>query len=428
MRRGPDERVFAVPFPLLPQGHSMTFPRVTAILLVLCACTGGESRPRSVAGGGPVLPDTQTVDGVLVMRHGADAFARAPQWRVADTAEVVFDGGEDPSFDLTNVGTMAVLPGGQGIAARGGGDVALMLFAADGSPSRLLARAGSGPGELRGPTDPLVDGDSVMVLDWISSRLHWFAADSGHLAEMPRTMFSRGPCFPPVGILADDRLVVADRCFAPGEPPSGGAASTSAVIVSTLTGASPDTVLRLPGYDLVSVPGGTSLRRFGQQLHVAVWRGQIVAATGRSGYAVALHAPDGRLVGRIVVQGAARAVTAAMRDAKIAKELAWVESAGPMVRDKEAARRSVLELPTADSLPPFGSLIVGSDSLLWVVDYLVPTDSAWHATGFAHDGAIVGRVLGTADGRPVGFSSERVLLRTTDDDGVVRFEVRRIVK
>jgi hypothetical protein len=65
-----------------------------AVALV-SACGGAPENGGSLdlAGGGPVLPDTQTIDGVLVMRHGADAFDRAPGWTLDTAPVVVIDGG-----------------------------------------------------------------------------------------------------------------------------------------------------------------------------------------------------------------------------------------------------------------------------------------------------------------------------------------------
>ncbi len=64
-----------------------------------------------------------------------------------------------------------------------------------------------------------------------------------------------------------------------------------------------------------------------------------------------------------------------------------------------------------------------------MVDYQAETDTTWSATAFRPDGAIVGRLTaGMKGARPVWFGKDRVLLRTVDEDGVVRFGVYRVKK
>jgi hypothetical protein len=44
-------------------------------------------------------------------------------------------------------------------------------------------------------------------------------------------------------------------------------------------------------------------------------------------------------------------------------------------------------------------------------------------TGFRQDGATIGRLQGAGKGQPVAFSNDRVVVRTTDADGVVALMV-----
>jgi hypothetical protein len=68
----------------------MRHPLPVAFLL-LAACSDPAPQGSTT---GVLLPDTQTVAGVLEMRHPADAFERAPQWHLDTVPMVVFDGGE----------------------------------------------------------------------------------------------------------------------------------------------------------------------------------------------------------------------------------------------------------------------------------------------------------------------------------------------
>ena len=166
--------------------------------LLVAAC-GGPSETglsRDVAEQGePLLPDTATIDDVFTMRHGADAFVRAPQFVVADSAEVVFDGGDDPDFDLT-ASSMLPLPDGRAVAI-GRRPARLMVFAADGRPDRIIARSGDGPGDVVAPFLPtVVHGDTVMLFD--GPLIEWYTPD-GFARSIPAAIDSttqRSPSVP----------------------------------------------------------------------------------------------------------------------------------------------------------------------------------------------------------------------------------------
>src|SRR5690606_4182603 len=130
------------------------------------ACGGDAAPPAPVAtfdDAGAILPDTATVDGVLELRHGADAFARAPVWAIDSTPLVTIDGGEQ--FDLTYVIRVHPHPSGAFLAIRRVNIAELMLFDSTGAPARLLARPGEGPGELVNPGEPMLLGDTIVVAD-----------------------------------------------------------------------------------------------------------------------------------------------------------------------------------------------------------------------------------------------------------------------
>ena len=76
---------------------------------------GDTSRFSALAAGTAIL--TATVDGVLVMRHGADAFARAPQWSIDPEPQLIIDGGEE--HDLSTVyNEVTLLPDGRAVVLR----------------------------------------------------------------------------------------------------------------------------------------------------------------------------------------------------------------------------------------------------------------------------------------------------------------------
>ncbi len=83
---------------------------------MLVGCAGSPDQGASAArtgNGQPVLPDTQTIDGVLVMRHDSTAFARAPRWVLDPKPLVVIGGTATPNLDLSDVWRVAVLSDGR---------------------------------------------------------------------------------------------------------------------------------------------------------------------------------------------------------------------------------------------------------------------------------------------------------------------------
>ncbi len=117
-----------------------------------------------------------------------------------------------------------------------------------------------------------------------------------------------------------------------------------------------------------------------------------------------------------------------MRERAIEQELATLRGPGSeRMIDARESERLVREQPFADSLPPYNDLFTTADRTLWVVDAIVPDDTAWTATAFRLNGAMVGRLRVSGSGMALAFDNDRVVVRTTDNDGVVAMEVRRIV-
>ena len=408
------------------------------LLLALAACAGGEpSGSRSVAAGTtPILPDTQTVDGVLVMRHGADAFARAPQWVLDSVPEVVIDGGD--AFDLTHVYMVAPLADGRFVVGRRVNGALMMLFAADGTPERVLARQGQGPGEVMAPREPItLPGDTVLVVDENNRSVNWYDPNAGLLRTAPAPAAGRLSCFGGSGRLSSGRQVGLAACAGP----TGQVTTDAAVVTFTPDGGELDTVATAAGIRMVMVEMRQGSARFetphllrlGQVSSVAAVDSTIVVADGIGGYVLRLLAPDGAPRGRIDVQLPPRPVTDDMREVVIAEELQVIEEQSESERRAiviEEARRLAREVPFADTLPPYLRVFAGADGMFWVVDQEPPGSTTWSATALRPDGVIVARLTGPRRGEgrwdgPIRFERDRVIAREVDGDGVVRFGVYR---
>lgn len=391
--------------------------------------------PRGVA----LVPDTQTVDGVLEMRHPADALARAPEWMLDSVPMVVIDGGE--AFDLTSVYTPVPLSGGRFAVLRNIGGAQLVLFGTDGKPERVLARTGAGPGELVRPTQPvLVGGDTLLVVDDANGSVNWIHPDAGLIRTARSTGDGLSGCFGGTGQLADGRLVGVGNCGHNQTDRDGTPRVGTPLLRHTPDFSESDTIALVPGYRMGTMEIRQGSRRFdvqqplrfGQFTTVTALDSTIVVASGEGGYVLRLMDPEGRPTGRIVIPVAARLVTDALKQLAIDRELKeFRERSGSgeqrAITDEES-RRQIVEAPTADTLPAYGRVLPGADGVFWVVDYVLPSDTTWAATGFRVDGTIVGRLVGPRRGGqlgigPVWFGRDRVMVREVDEDGVVRFGV-----
>ena len=83
----------------------------------------------------------------------------------------------------------------------------LRLFERDGTPGRVLAREGSGPGEMAGPDFVLVlPGDTILISDGANASINRYTADSGFV-RAERAANTEFGCYAPSGRLANGRHV-----------------------------------------------------------------------------------------------------------------------------------------------------------------------------------------------------------------------------
>ncbi len=422
--------------------------RAGLLVMIATGCAGdsdaanrlepASGTARSVIASAAPLPGTsRTENGVTIVEHGADAFDRAPRFTLDSVPLAVMGGQDEPAdFDLTRVSQVVLLRDGR-VATFAGIGARLLLFAADGTPGRVLGRRGRGPREFWAPTGiTLLAADTLLIRDGANRRLSWVTPDSGVVEEIPLSgnpLAARGS---PGGALRDGRVIVhalynvaygesADTVFRPlGEvgvlDPASGAVTPLA---------------SLPGHELATRETRYRGRRsnestvlgFGRGAH-AVALDTVVATAIGDGYTVDFRTPDGTIVRRIVVDQPRRAVTQAMRDDFIATALERIErSSGEAMVDPAESRRLTREHPFADSLPPYRGLHASSDNRLWVVDATAFDDSIRAATMFDLNGAILGRLTYTLEGHPMAFGPDRVVLRSRDADDVVTLSVYRIV-
>jgi len=208
------------------------------------------------------------------------------------------------------------------------------------------------------------------------------------------------------------------------------------VTTTALDLSAPDTVAILPGLEFVAFETRyagvrrptTLVLRFTRGAMAAAWDANIATATGEGGYVVERRAETGDVQVRIIVDVPRRPVTDSMRNALIDIELMRLAPGRQQMVDIDESRRQAREAPFADSLPPYQGMVAVSGGWLWMTDGQAPGDTAWSATAFTKDGDIAARLTVAGDGIPIWYDDAHVMVRQTDDIGLVRFAVYRLKK
>jgi hypothetical protein len=410
---------------------------VATILAALAtACAGSSDPPGALDATGALLPDTATVDGVLVMRHGADAFERAAQWSLDTVPQLTIDGGE--KFDLSAVyGDVTLLADGRSVVMRSMGGGELILFDAAGAPSRLLARQGEGPGELLEPLAVVLLGaDTLVVADASTRRINWFTPDGGLIQSLPAGQSFTGRCLRPAGMLPGRRMIAVGACSSNRRLPDGTLRAETPLVSYGLDFADADTLAMVRGSRMTMIEVEQGGQRFpamswvqlAQPTTVAVIDSTIVLGAGDGGYVIDLLHASGVARARIVVERPAQLVNDDLRQRVIDRAIVQRGGASATGAQLEAIRRQVMLEPVADTVAAYQRLLASPSGTVWVIDFPLPGDSTWAATGFRRDGAIVGRISAARTlGDPIWFGDERVILRQEDEDGLVRFGVYRMM-
>ena len=397
---------------------------------MVCGCGAGASVDARIDDTGAVLPDTHTLNDVLVMDHHAAALRAAQQFLIDDTPSVVYDGGMDR--DLALASHFSRLRDRRAVALIDHGVIELVVLSPGGSQAQVLARQGEGPGELNGSGDlVLLPGDTIVVFDHATRRVSWFSADSGFIRTQPIPGSFPTGCFGVDGQLPDGRLVGTGRCGSHRITPEGQLSASVPLARFDIELTSLDTIAVITGsrikWSEIDVGGRTervmTWPSYGQMTTVAVAGSTIVVGSGEGGYAINLLDGDGRMSGRIVVDIPSIVVNNAFRD-RVAE--VWIARRGSNVSQalRDSIRDRVRAETFADTVAAYHRVMSAPGGTIWVIDQRLPGDTVWSATAFRRDGAITGRlVFPIRLGDPHAFGDDDLVLMHEDEDGIVRYHV-----
>ncbi len=401
----------------------------------LLALTSPAAARQSGRPGPVLLPKRTLAGGVTTFTHDRASLARATPY-VLDAAPEAIVGGPDadPAYDLTSLLDVALLSGGRLACFVQGHRV--LLFNRDGTPWRTIGRHGAGPGEFMGGREMLgLRADTLLLLDMNNRRLNWIVPSAGVVRSEPVQDRIPGVYATPVGVLPGGRVILTNA----GQYREMGGAredfrSVASLFLLPTRGAAttiatmPDLLLRRMRNSIEpGRPDLTDFIRFGPNARSTVWDTLIASTTGTT-YEVVLRNSRGVVIQKIVLPATPRRpVTAKMRQENISVTMsAWYSQPRDVTSPDSARVEAFLRAaPFADSLPVTAELFVTPDRTLWVLDGHTPGESSWTATGFRTDGAIVGRLRADRGGLPVAFGNDRVVLKSTDKDGVVKLATYR---
>lgn len=398
----------------------------------------GDDVKQMISKDDPIPATTRVENGVTVHAHAPDAFDKAPQWTFEDTpASTIGGAGGDPQYDLTYAYFVVPLSDGRVMTFAPVGNK-VFVFGRDGKGERVIGRTGQGPGDwMHFGTPVLLDGDTVLVLDFANNRLNWVTADGGIVRTAPydipdemHNMFHI-PGFMSTGEL----LMHSAGSWGGGREPDSLQRSLALVAATNIRTKETRSVGTMP--DLQGAQVETRYRgrvrkdwqplRLGGSALLEVWD-SVFASVPVFSRSIELRDATGALRSRIDVPAQRRSVTSEMRDVQIELELDRMKAqATERMVDPRESERLAREAPFADSLPYFAHLMTGSDGTLWVVDAIAPSDTGWTATAFAKDGAILARLTVKGKSTPMAFGAGQVIVRTQDENDVVSLKVFRLV-
>jgi len=418
----------------------MTWPRALSLLLVLGCGTDGI--PGDIARATtPLVPTTHDSAGVTIHEHPADALARMPIITL-DSTPIAVIGGEALEDDVSRLRTLVLLSDGRlvGWDSESG---ALMVFGTDGSRLGSFGRKGEGPGEFRTvETLAVLPGDTIVASDWILGRATVVHPDSGIVRMETPPLRGDRQQFAISGMFTSGDWVIV---------PSGGR-----VVFSTGGGASDTNRQRVPvgafepgvgatRFDTLftfvndpprpfkmmmrgEVQEGAGPGRYARFGFAAGWNGT-VAVVENDAWRIEARDATGALRTAVSVAAPRRAITDSLRESVIEAQLADYRET--LAKTPNATRFQSIEDVEynarnglwADSLPPFEAAVASSGPILWLTEPRFLGTEPTPVIAIDPAGRLVGRLFAPAAARVMGFGRDRVVLRTEDDDGIVRFEV-----
>jgi hypothetical protein len=294
----------------------------------------------------------------------------------------------------------------------------LKFFSREGNFIRIVASAGSGPGEF-GQTREIcrMRGDSMLVIDYSTGRLSLWDSVGTHVQTWNR------PGFIPLGACRDDGTVIIQQRFHDRGTTSEGRRIFEHVL------ARPDGRVIA---SLGSLPGSLYAGPIISDPSIVPYRDELLIGAGDR-FEVRIQTLDGRLRRIIRVKDGTLPIT----------DEEWQKGLDDLVprnmsrerRTEIAARVHAMKRPAA--WPAFHRVRTDAKGRIWVEQYRKPTREAYSRpalwTVFDSAGALLGQLVlpwrePGAMAELVGVGSDRIIIRRRDQDGAIHLSFHRLGK
>ncbi len=395
----------------------LLLPSCGGLLSLILAACGPDNRSKV---------QTEFIDsaGVTIAESSGLPESGAGGWVLSQTPEITIgsvDGGSD--YEFYQVTGAVKLSDGR-IVVSDNGTHQLRVFDPDGNHLASFGRAGEGPGEFRHvQVMGTIGFDTLVVLDGRQRRVSRFHPDVGFLGQtvLPEeagvTMHSNG-------MLGDGSIVFGGlvNWARRDEPqPSGYERLTNPYYAVGLDGGDIVHFGEFPGTEVVwttsNIDGRESIAAafvtFGLSPEANA-RGNRLALGTRDTYEVKLFDSSGALNRILRVQTAPVAVTEAHLEGRLEELLSRLPSPDMAPQFRSSFR----DLPHADFMPAFESLLLDSEGCLWVEDKNLPDDTLRTWTVFDRDGTPLTRLSLPLANRVLEIGPSYLLAAFEDELGV----------
>ncbi|MGD8868966.1 MAG: hypothetical protein PVI01_15155 [Gemmatimonadales bacterium] len=350
-------------------------------------------------------------------------------WRLSDQPRLDIGTLDGPEYDqLFHVVNAVTLADGR-IAVANSGSSEIRFFDSDGSYLYSSGRKGGGPGEFEAlwTVWPL-PGDSVITFDRDLRRMSVFGPAGAFARSFMFATLAGAAALPmPLGLTADQRLVVSELAFRTGEARAGLIRDSTYYLLVDLDGALVDTLGYFPGDEWYVWSEGQATYGanppFSRSPATAVYDDGFYFGSGDS-YEIVYYATDGTLQ---------RVIRRTLPNLEVTPGDVERYRQDVLQRTNDNSRRQFWlknfdALPVPKTMPAFSGLISDAEGNLWVAEYRRPGDDQPRWTVFDPDGVMLGVVETPERFRVYEIGSDYVLGRGVDDMDVEHIQVYDLLK
>jgi len=356
--------------------------------------------------------------GITIYENSGGEWTEEATWRLSSEPTLTIGELDGPEEYLLFRANGARRLSNGNIVIANSGTYELRFYDANGRHVRSIGGEGDGPGEFRRMGEPWPLGsDSIAIWDSRNARLTVFDIDGefGRSFRLDPITDALRPS--PLGILADNALLVSAAVRREGQRPEG--ISQDSILYSrySLEGAHMATFIRRRGHWHILRDLGGGMSGGGQLM---TWPNPAATVFGERWYygsaeswEIGVYSADGALTRLYRRDKPNRIFTEAKRDE------------GP-----ESSSGQVLftiTTPTPETFPAYRSFMVSDDGNLWVEDYTHPSEQPSWAV-FRDDGRYLGAVETPIGAQVTHIGDDFVLLIWEDELEVQQVQMYELIK